>query len=274
MVELSELWYYRYCRITVCYLIGRRSGHQNMVELRSSPRENIPERCVQTQLVMQPYMERQPEVTANMRAILVDWMVEVQENFELNHETLYLAVRLMDVYLGSCAMPKARLQLLGATSILLAAKYDERSPPLVEDFLYICDDAYSRQDVLRMEHKLLVAAGFQLGMPLSYRFLRRFARCNQDTLVTLTLARYLLELSLLNYDMNVGLKESLKAAAVLFLARLLQGLKPVWTPNLVHHTGYQVHQFATCLEPLHQPLVTPSNSLRVVREKYSHRSVL
>ncbi|UYV69047.1 hypothetical protein LAZ67_6002168 [Cordylochernes scorpioides] len=33
MVELSELSYYRYCRITVCYLIGRRSGHQNMVEL-------------------------------------------------------------------------------------------------------------------------------------------------------------------------------------------------------------------------------------------------
>ncbi|UYV69840.1 hypothetical protein LAZ67_7000934 [Cordylochernes scorpioides] len=34
MVELSELSYYRYCRITFCYLIGRRSGHQNMVELR------------------------------------------------------------------------------------------------------------------------------------------------------------------------------------------------------------------------------------------------
>ncbi|UYV65846.1 hypothetical protein LAZ67_3005622 [Cordylochernes scorpioides] len=36
MVELSELSYYRYCRITVCYLIGRRSGHQNMVELSAT----------------------------------------------------------------------------------------------------------------------------------------------------------------------------------------------------------------------------------------------
>ncbi|UYV67817.1 hypothetical protein LAZ67_5002129 [Cordylochernes scorpioides] len=36
MVELSELSYYRYCRITVCYLIGRRSGHRNMVELSPS----------------------------------------------------------------------------------------------------------------------------------------------------------------------------------------------------------------------------------------------
>ncbi|UYV66043.1 hypothetical protein LAZ67_3006270 [Cordylochernes scorpioides] len=36
MVELSELSYYRYYRITVCYLIGRRSGHRNMVELSPS----------------------------------------------------------------------------------------------------------------------------------------------------------------------------------------------------------------------------------------------
>ncbi|UYV71475.1 hypothetical protein LAZ67_8003425, partial [Cordylochernes scorpioides] len=39
MVELSELSNYRYCRIAVCYLIGRRSGHRNMVEL--SPRVEL-----------------------------------------------------------------------------------------------------------------------------------------------------------------------------------------------------------------------------------------
>ncbi|UYV74876.1 hypothetical protein LAZ67_12001639 [Cordylochernes scorpioides] len=36
MVELSELSYYRYYRITVCYLIGRRSGHQNTVRLSTN----------------------------------------------------------------------------------------------------------------------------------------------------------------------------------------------------------------------------------------------
>jgi len=45
-------------------------------------------------------MSRQSEVTPSMRAVLVDWLVEVQENFELNHETLYLAVRLVDHYLA------------------------------------------------------------------------------------------------------------------------------------------------------------------------------
>ena len=40
------------------------------------------------------------DITEGMRAILVDWLVEVQESFELNHETLYTAVKLMDLYLS------------------------------------------------------------------------------------------------------------------------------------------------------------------------------
>ena len=42
----------------------------------------------------------QADITEGMRAILVDWLVEVQESFELNHETLYTAVKLMDLYLS------------------------------------------------------------------------------------------------------------------------------------------------------------------------------
>ena len=42
----------------------------------------------------------QADITESMRAILVDWLVEVQESFELNHETLYTAVKLMDLYLS------------------------------------------------------------------------------------------------------------------------------------------------------------------------------
>ena len=42
----------------------------------------------------------QSDITECMRSILVDWLVEVQESFELNHETLYTAVKLMDLYLS------------------------------------------------------------------------------------------------------------------------------------------------------------------------------
>lgn len=46
------------------------------------------------------YMSEQPEINKSMRAILIDWLVEVQESFELNHETLYTAVKMMDLFLA------------------------------------------------------------------------------------------------------------------------------------------------------------------------------
>jgi cyclin B len=57
-----------------------------------------------------------------MRGILIDWLVEVQESFELNHETLYTAVKIVDLYLSKKQIKKEDLQLLGATACLIASK--------------------------------------------------------------------------------------------------------------------------------------------------------
>lgn len=70
------------------------------------------------------YMSNQPEISRWMRSLLVDWMVEVQESFELNHETLYLAVKIVDSFLGRERVSKDSLQLLGAAALLIACKYD------------------------------------------------------------------------------------------------------------------------------------------------------
>lgn len=121
-------------------------------------------------------MEKQVSLSTWMRSLLVDWMVEVQESFELNHETLYLGVKLVDLYLSRVIVSKDILQLVGAASMFIASKYDERIPPAIEDFLYICDGAYGRRELLRMEISILKICDFKLGMPLSYRFLRRYAR--------------------------------------------------------------------------------------------------
>lgn len=122
------------------------------------------------------YMSEQPELSKWMRSLLIDWMVEVQESFELNHETLYLAVKIVDSYLGKARVTKDSLQLLGAAALLIACKYDERTPPLIDDFLFICDGAYKRTQLLKMEITVFKSIDFDLAFPLSYRFLRRYAR--------------------------------------------------------------------------------------------------
>lgn len=122
------------------------------------------------------YINDQVHISRWMRSLLVDWMVEVQETFELNHETLYLAVKVVDQYLGKKLVIKDKLQLLGAGAMFLACKFDERTPPLIEDFLYICDGAYSQKELIAMEMDVFRTIGYDLGIPLSYRFLRRYAR--------------------------------------------------------------------------------------------------
>ena len=69
-------------------------------------------------------MTQRPKINASMRAILVDWLVEVQENFELYHETLYLAVKIVDHYLEKNDIEREHLQLLGATAVFLSCKIE------------------------------------------------------------------------------------------------------------------------------------------------------
>lgn len=70
------------------------------------------------------YMPNQTDIHSNMRTILIDWLIEVQENFELFHETLYLAVKLVDLYLSNKDIKREYLQLVGATSMLIASKFE------------------------------------------------------------------------------------------------------------------------------------------------------
>jgi G2/mitotic-specific cyclin-B3 len=82
------------------------------------------------------YMSEQPDLSKWMRSLLVDWMVEVQESFELNHETLYLAIKIVDTYLGRERIAKDTLQLLGAAALLIACKYDV-SHTIYSKFVYL-----------------------------------------------------------------------------------------------------------------------------------------
>ncbi|XP_014298253.1 G2/mitotic-specific cyclin-B3 [Microplitis demolitor] len=224
----------------------------------------------ETKFSIGDYMEKQVCLSRWMRSLLVDWMVEVQESFELNHETLYLAVKLVDLYLTKVTVGKETLQLLGAASLFIASKFDERIPPMVEDFLYICDGAYSQRELTRMEMNVLKIVDFDLGIPLSYRFLRRYARCIKVSMPTLTLARYILEYSLMDYA-TITFSDSKIAAAALFLALQMKDLGG-WTPTLEYYTGYKVDDIKNIVNVLNQGLHRKyKDALATVRNKYSHK---
>lgn len=219
------------------------------------------------------YMERQVSLTTWMRALLIDWMVEIQESFELNHETLYLAVKLVDMYLSKVTVSKENLQLVGSAAMFVASKFDERIPPYIDDFLYICDGAYSRDQLIYMEMNILKVCDFQLGISISYRFLRRYARCAKVSMVVLTLARYILETSLMNYNC-ITIPDSILAAAALYLALKMKNIGG-WTPTLEFYSGYKLEDILETAillnKDLHVKELKPRVNLKTIYNKYSHK---
>lgn len=221
------------------------------------------------------YMEKvQRDITPSMRGILIDWLVEVSEEYRLVPDTLYLTVNLIDRFLSQNYMEKTRLQLLGVTCTLIASKYEEICAPRVEEFCFITDNTYKRGEVLKLESRVLNFLYFQLSVPTTKTFLRRFIQAAQASYkhpsVELEfLANYLAELTLLEYSFLKFLP-SLIAAAAVFLARwtLNQSDHP-WNPTLEHYTSYKASELKTTVLALEDlQLNTKGCSLNAIREKY------
>lgn len=68
------------------------------------------------------YLEKHPEITNGMHVILVDWLVEVVQDYQLRSETLHLAINYLDRFLSCTACVKrGKLQLVGTAALLIAA---------------------------------------------------------------------------------------------------------------------------------------------------------
>lgn len=163
------------------------------------------------------YMKRQTEVNENVRAILVDWLINVHAKFKLLPETLFITVNLIDRYLSVYNVPKSQVQLVGVAGLLIATKYEEIYPPTVKDFIYLTDNAYTRKEVLQMEQKILFSIEFGICETSSFRFLERYSKIAKADSVVFFLAQYLLELALLDSKMN-QYPPSLQASAALYVA--------------------------------------------------------
>ncbi|KAH9714701.1 cyclin-A2-4 [Citrus sinensis] len=216
----------------------------------------------------------QRDITQAMRGILVDWLVEVSEEYKLVPDTLYMTVYLIDWFLCQNYIERQRLQLLGITCMLIASKYEEICAPRVEEFCFITDNTYSREEVLKMESQVLKCLGFQLFVPTTKTFLRRFLRAAQvsyksPSLELEYLANFLAELSLVDYGF-LKFIPSIIAASAVFLARwtMDQSSHP-WNATLEHYTSYKASDLkvsAFALQDLQ--LNTNGCPLNAIRMKY------
>jgi len=186
----------------------------------------------------------QYDVNEMMRGILIDWIVDVHLKFKLAPETLYLTVNLIDRYLSHTPIVRQQLQLVGVGSIFIACKYEEDCPKEIKvkakDLVHITAQAYTRDEILEMEDKMLKCFNFSLTVPSSYRFLERFARVCCFDEESLNMARYLLELALIEYKMIKYLPSNLACSAILLVNKLFK--RDGWPDFMIYHTKYDETQ--------------------------------
>ncbi|XP_036327091.1 G2/mitotic-specific cyclin-A isoform X2 [Rhagoletis pomonella] len=185
------------------------------------------------------YMRRQADINHSMRTILVDWLVEVSEEYNLDTETLYLSVSYIDRFLSQMSVVRSKLQLVGTAAMYIASKYEEIYPPDVGEFVFITDDTYNKAQVLRMEQIILKILAFDLCTPTAYVFINTYAVLLDMTDRLKYLTQYICELALLEADPYLRFLPSLISAAALALSRHLLDYA-IWTRELEEVTSYSL----------------------------------
>ncbi|XP_068626558.1 G2/mitotic-specific cyclin-B [Battus philenor] len=223
------------------------------------------------------HLRKQTVITGKMRATLLDWLVEVHCQFSLMLETFHLTVGIIDRYLQVAPnVQRNELQLIGVTAMFIASKYEEIYPPEIRDFVYVTDNAYKKADVFCCERKIMTQLGFCLARPIPLSFLRRFVKAAKGTSKNHHLAKYFVDLSLVEYTMSHYRPSELASAAICLSLHLLstKSLKEVWTPTLKHYSGYSLEHIQPIITKLANIVINVENSkFQAVPRKYADISL-
>jgi len=259
-------------------------GNPQLVEeYRMETRKYLEQRELLPELqVSDKYLEGQTKVLPVMRALVVDWMAGVVLQLSLHPETLQLAVACLDRFLQAEVnnVGKEKLQLTGATALLIAAKYEETYPPEVAEICYLSGGGVLETALRETEVWMLDCLGFNLGFPLPQQFLR-WARFAEPTMVkkeVYCLSQYFNELSLVDYNL-AGVRASVRAAAAVALAtKLLVDLSPEgsWERKVSSVTGHSLVELSPTLQQMARLVtVAPTNrTLLTAFRKFSSEKFL
>lgn len=169
----------------------------------------------------------------------------------------------------------------------MACKYEEMTIPGMNDFVYVSDSAFSKEEMKEMERQMISTLSFDLGRPLSINYLRRYSKIVQANDIEHTLGKYLLDLTFTDHSFS-HFFPSYIAACASFLSRYLfvnkrvssttevaSIIESLWPMKFMfYHTNYTFEQLRPGIEKLGQLLIAQETSkLRSVQKKFSQSNL-
>lgn len=173
--------------------------------------------------IKKDYMIKQNDINDKMRAILVDWIIEVHYRYHYKRKTLYQTIMIIDLYLSNKIISKVKLQLLGIACLLISCKENEIYYPGTQEFINITNNAYNKYDLLKMEMHVLEILNFEILSPSAdefYNILSKFFNFNKEQKY---LGEYFMDSSLVDYNM-LKYKPSIIAMACSYIVMKFYGI--------------------------------------------------
>lgn len=199
---------------------------------------------------------------SSMRAILIDWLIEVHERFHYVQETLLLAIAIMDKFLSQNLVTMSRLQLLAVTSLFVAAKFEEIKLPKLSNYSYITDGAASAKDIKKAEAYILKSLRFDISIPNPLNFLSKSLESSEFPRKTAQMTKYILE-HLYCCPHFIHLKPSEASKLSIFLAQ------QITKERLEEETREYTDVFMNSFEELVHEIAQPSTNLEALFGKYN-----
>lgn len=211
--------------------------------------------------------EDQIFINSKMFKILIDWIVEIHGVFNHSLETLYLTVHLIKEYIAKVKNIRiSKLQLLGITCYFIASKYEEEFCVNTNKLVHLTDNAYTKIEIYEFETEVLSALNFDIKIPTTYFFLRRYLQAAKFSRRNMLLAIYISERLLQEAAFHKYLPSELAAACIYLSQKIL--LVKNWSNRLIYYTNYTEDHISKIADEIEVTCRTVDESTNAVYNKY------
>ncbi|KAG8933252.1 hypothetical protein FRC02_012238 [Tulasnella sp. 418] len=218
------------------------------------------------------YMEGQSEIEWSMRRTLIDWLLQVHLRYHMLPETLWIAVNIVDRFLSRRVVSLVKLQLVGVTAMFIASKYEEIMAPSVDEFAYMTEHGYTREEILKGEKIVLQTIEFNVSSYCSpYSWVRRISKADDYDIQTRTLCKFLMEVTLLDHRF-LRAKPSMIAAIGMYTSKRMLGGE--WDNAFIYYSNYTEAQLLPGFLLLVEDLAEDDFESQYVCKKYANKKFL
>ncbi|KAJ3427056.1 cyclin-a1-1 [Anaeramoeba flamelloides] len=197
--------------------------------------------------------KKQPFITTEMRTVLIRWLNEVCQEYQLQPETLHLAINYLDRFLSKVRVQRRFLQLVGVTALFLASKLEENTPPTIDDFSYITKNTYQNSHILQCENQIINILQFHFRVLTPIPFLKYFLLLTKANKKTKLLAYYLSEVQVPHLEFLKFKPEMIAISSIALAHLILSNIQLAeWDLMLKNFPQFHLNNLKTCILSLTQ----------------------